>query len=166
MALLGNLILRIFMIMIALTFAFAAAGAFVGFGFYNEIISADPPIRAFDQQILTLGSIIVALVSTTLIGFYSIGLIMGTLVLAEVFGWKSLVGYLALSGIIVLILAGVNFSDAAVSISQDAVSGNGALMVSLSAGFIAGFTYWLIAGRNAGNWLKSLRHQDLERKRT
>ena len=26
------------------------------------------------------------------------------------------------------------------------------IIITLAAGFVAGFTYWLIAGRSAGNW--------------
>ena len=34
---------------------------------------------------------------------------------------------------------------------------NGALVVVLALGFVGGFCYWLVAGRNAGTWLDERR---------
>ena len=39
---------------------------------------------------------------------------------------------------------------------------NGTITVSLAAGFVAAFFYWLIAGRNAGEWLSALDSEPAE----
>lgn len=42
-----------------------------------------------------------------------------------------------------------------VDFSAQASISDGTLVVLLATGFIGGFFYWLVAGRNAGKWLES-----------
>jgi hypothetical protein len=63
------------------------------------------------------------------------------IVLAELFGWRSLVFYLAVGGALGLLtsqLHGIVWQ-----------TGNSQLLLP-AAGFVGGFVYWLIAGRLAG----------------
>ena len=136
------------MVMFALGLSLFAAGLFIGFGVYNELVTVDPPVDNFEQQMLSFISVAFGLGSTALIGLYSIGLILSAILLAELLRWQSLIANLVLGGGIAFALSVLHFGN-----SLDALAGNNALMVSLSAGFIAGFIYWLLAGRNAGNWL-------------
>jgi len=144
MALFGNFILRFIMITIGFMFAIVAAGMFIGFGFYNEILTTGQPLDNWDEQFYGLLSLSVGFASIALIGAYAIGVAAILIALAELMRWQGMIANLAMGGLTAAILAlgggGANVSD-------------GAFLVALSAGFIGGFVYWLIAGRKAGNWL-------------
>ncbi len=148
MAIFGNFILRFIIILSGFTLAIAAAGLFVGIGFYNEILGTSPPLQNWEQDLYTLVSIGVAFTSTVLLGAYSYGVVAIIIVLAEAMRWKSLVANLVMGGICATFLALSKFGPSVENGTSD-----GPLLVSLSAGFIGGFVYWLIAGRRAGDWL-------------
>ncbi len=150
MRLFGNFILRFIVIVIGFIFAVAAAGLFVGIGFFNEAIISDPPVEIWEQDFLRLISIGFGFVSAVLIGAYSYGVVAAIIALAETMRWNGLVANLVMGGVVAAFLALTNLGGS----SGENVS-DGALLVSLSAGFIGGFVYWLIAGRSAGKWLGS-----------
>lgn len=148
MALFGNFILRFFAIFIGFTLAITAAGLFVGIGFYNEILTSEPPLQSWEEELYALISIVVGFGSTVLIGAYSFSVAGIVIALAEMMRWKSLIANLVMGGVCAAFLALTNLNGAGGAGISD-----GALLVSLSAGFIGGFVYWLIAGRRAGDWL-------------
>lgn len=148
MALFGNFILRFIIISIGFTLAISAAGLFVGVGFYNEILTSEPPLLSWEEELYALVSIGVGFASTVLIGAYSLGIVGIVIALAEAMRWKSLVANLMMGGVCAAFLALTGTGGAGGAAISD-----GVLLVSLSAGFIGGFVYWLIAGRNAGDWL-------------
>lgn len=148
MAMFGNFILRFIAICFGFTFAVLAAGLFVGFGFYNEVLSSGPLLDAWEEEFYLLISMGVGFFSTVMIGVYSFGIVGILIAVAELMRWKGFVANLVMGGACGAFLALMNFGGAA----QHQVS-DGALLVSLSAGFIGGFVYWLIAGRSAGDWL-------------
>ncbi len=148
MRLFGNFILRFIVIVIGFILAVAAAGLFVGIGFFNEAIISDPPVEIWEQDFLRLISIGFGFVSAILIGAYSYGVVAAIIALAETMRWSGLVANLVMGGVVAAFLALTNLGGS----SGENVS-DGALLVSLSAGFIGGFVYWVIAGRSAGKWL-------------
>ena len=64
--------------------------------------------------------------------------------LAEVFGWRSILYYFLVGGIIGLI------ADQVSELAVDPIFYGGRPVIMLAAGFVGGFVYWLIAGRLAG----------------
>lgn len=66
------------------------------------------------------------------------------IVLAEGFGWRSLLYYLLVGGTIGLL------ADQSYDIFGWIDLADQQLVIMLAAGFLGGFTYWLIAGRLAG----------------
>ncbi|MCF6321974.1 MAG: hypothetical protein L3J32_09430 [Rhizobiaceae bacterium] len=140
----GNFILRFIMITIGFMFAIVAAGMFIGFGFYNEILTTGPLLDSWEEEFFGLLSLGVGFASIALIGAYATGVAAILIALAEMMRWQGLIANLVLGGFCAAILSlGSGNSDVS----------DGAFIVALSAGFIGGFVYWLIAGRNAGNWL-------------
>jgi hypothetical protein len=157
MALFGNFILRFIVICFGFLMAIIAAGMFVGFGFYNEAITTGPLLESWEEDAFALISVGVGFVSTVLIGAYAYGLVAIVIAIAEMMRWKSLAANLVLGGLCAGFLLLTNYG---VSIPPGAPEGpgvvpvsHGSQLVALSAGFIAGFVYWLFAGRRAGDWL-------------
>jgi len=66
--------------------------------------------------------------------------------LAEAFAWRSVVYYFLAGGIIALI------ADQVSELVIESALPGGRLVIMLAAGFVGGFVYWTIAGRNAGRW--------------
>lgn len=145
MAQIGNFILRFIVIGFGFSLAIFAAGLFIGYGFYNEILSTEPPMQMWEEEFFSVISMGVGVASTMLIGAYGIGVVAIVIILAEVMRWNGIVSNLVMGGACALYLALTHFGGEGIS--------DGALLVSLSAGFIGGFVYWLIAGRSAGKWL-------------
>ncbi len=154
MALFGNLVLRLISISFAFALAVVAAGMFIGFGFYNEVLTTGPLLDSWEEEMFAFVSLGIGFASTMLIGAYSIGLVAILIAIAELMRWKGLVTNLVLGGLSAGFLASTGFDNSHVVSSPVGSSGEyGPLLVALSAGFIAGFVYWLIAGRCAGDWL-------------
>lgn len=65
-------------------------------------------------------------------------------IFAELFGWRSVLFYFLVGGMIGLI------ADQVSKLAIDPVPYGGRTVIMLAAGFVGGFVYWLIAGRLAG----------------
>lgn len=65
--------------------------------------------------------------------------------ITEGLSWRSLTVHVLGGGAIALYLLLIVNNPATQPPQQD-------IIITLAAGFVAGFTYWLIAGRTAGNW--------------
>ena len=65
--------------------------------------------------------------------------------MTEGLSWRSLTIHVLGGGAIALYLLLITYNPTTQPPQQD-------LIITLAAGFVAGFTYWLIAGRSAGNW--------------
>ncbi len=149
MAFIGNFILRIIVILIGLSLAIMTAGVFVGMGLYSELLSSQPPVKPWEDDVFALLALAVGFVTTVILSVYIFGVGAILIALAELMHWKGFVTNLVMGGFVAGFLALTNFGGA----GGESIS-DGALLVSLSAGFIGGFVYWLIAGRKAGDWLK------------
>lgn len=65
--------------------------------------------------------------------------------ITEGLSWRSLTVHVLGGGAIALYLLLIVNNPTTQPPQQD-------IIITLAAGFVAGFTYWLIAGRSAGNW--------------
>lgn len=166
MAFVGNFILRFITIGFGLMLALAAAGLFIGFGLYNEVTTTGPLMEQWEEDLFAFVSMGAGLFSTVAIGSFGLGVIAILIALAEMMGWRSIVANLVMGGAAAgfLAMSGFGFIN-----QHGAPIGNGGfagadesygpLLVALSAGFIGGFVYWLIAGRRAGVWLDNARRE-------
>lgn len=153
MRLIGNFIIRFIIVSIGFGFGVLAAGAFIGFGFYNEIIATEPPMQPFEQDLFSFLSIGFGLFSSAVIAAYSFAIAGLMIAIAEISRLKGFVTNLMLGGGLALTLALMHFGE-------EGVPSDGVLIVSLAAGFVGGLVYWLIAGRRAGDWMgKSKAHE-------
>ena len=163
MTLLLYLIGRLFVIAFALFLALIASALFIGFGvasgifpeFLRSIGQYDVLDPETDRMIVAIISFVIgAIASFQLAG---IALLPVTVAIAttEMMRWQSMSVHLVLGGLCALF---VMFS--ALSLPPGSMPANGTLLVSMSAGFVGAFFYWLVAGRNAGEWLSPLYKQN------
>ena len=154
MAFVGNFILRLITIGFGFCLAILAAGIFVGFGFYNEILTTGSLINQWEEELYSVISLGIGFASTILIGIYSLAVAAIIIAIAELMRWKGMVTNLIMGGGCAGFLALNNQGLVQRPDEIPAFDSNyGSLLVALSAGFIGGFVYWLIAGRRAGDWL-------------
>jgi len=140
---------RIVVILFALFMATAMAGiaaAIALLGAEMHMLGLDPAERAFFW-----GTATVASGATVLVGFLPI---LIAVVLAEAYRVRSLLVY-ALAGAAILLLCyyGAGFTSTyEESIDYPPPPISREAEIAAAVGVVFGFTYWLIAGRNAGRW--------------
>lgn len=157
---------RLIVICFALFLALLAGSLFIGFGFSSGIIEGFLGEQTHAEVIDTdIGHLAIGIATFVIAVFTSIHLaplavLPVTLAVAtsEMMRWQSMVVHLVLGGVCALFIL---FS--AVQASDVESIGQGTVIVSLAAGFVAAFFYWLVAGRNAGEWLSALGEKDLDR---
>lgn len=88
-----------------------------------------------------IGAVAVATFYAGTLGFVPAAI---AILMAEVFGWRSVFYYLAVGGAIALIAEGITSHFGAFDFAGET------LTVFLGAGFAAALAYWAIAGRQAG----------------
>ncbi|MCB1463803.1 MAG: hypothetical protein KDJ90_15605 [Nitratireductor sp.] len=147
----GNLIVRMVPIALGLAFAFLAAGLFFGFGFYSNYLDpafeVDPGLRHDGFVVFVTG-----LIWSPFLAGAALGPALVLIAIAEWQHLRGLVSNVVLGGLAALLAFWIHFDfDPRYGFSD------GALVVVLAAGFIGGFCYWLVAGRNAGKWLENPR---------
>ena len=150
MSLLISALLRLITIFFALFVAILAAGLMFGYalasGLVPEIIIEGQNSNDVEYIILTVAAIgLGAMASFNLAGLLGIPLIISILA-TEMMRWQSMTVHLVLGGLVALF---VMFTQ----LPENVTPQEGTIIVTLAAGFIAAFFYWLIAGRNAGNWM-------------
>ena len=120
---------------------FIAACLAAGLFFVLAVIGFGPDGAFLDRYLAeTLG--LAAGVSAAAGAFAAIPAALGIL-LAEIFGWRSVFFYLLAGG-------ATGLWAALVVAAPGAVSTDVGVEVFLATGVVAGFFYWLIAGRSAG----------------
>ncbi|MEM7214582.1 MAG: hypothetical protein AAF423_03490 [Pseudomonadota bacterium] len=166
MKLILYLIGRLIVIAFALFVAFLAASTFIGFGLASGMMAEFLGTQGHAEVINTdIGHLAIGIATFVAAVFVSIHLaafillpVTIAIAAAEMMRWKSLVANLVLGGICAL------FTLFAVLASPaEEMPNNGTIIVALAAGFIAAFFYWLIAGRNAGEWLSALGKENSDR---
>jgi len=157
---LGNLIVRLVAIVFALLLAYLAAGLFVALGMFlgwfrylfaaftaetggvvetSDVLAA---IATFAVALFSSFTIAIAATAPSLVAIAIAEALRG-----EALRWRGLVINLLLGGGVALATDWIATAPGSPPLS------GGAALVLLATGFIAGFTYWLIAGRGAGRWL-------------
>jgi len=140
---------RIVVILFALFMAAAMAGiaaAIALLGVQMHMLGPDPA-----EHVFFWGTAAVASGATMLVGFLPI--LIGV-VLAEAYRVRSLLAY-ALAGAAILLLGyyGAGFTsryEESIDYPPPPISREAE--IAAAVGVVFGFTYWLIAGRNAGRW--------------
>jgi hypothetical protein len=145
MALLGRIIVILFALFMAAAMA-GIATAIALLGVELHMIGADPV-----EHVFFWGTAAVASGATVLVGFLPI---LIAVVLAEAFAIRSLL-IQAAAGAAILLLgyysAGFTGSYEE-SIDHPPPPISRQAEIAAAVGVVFGFTYWLIAGRNAGRW--------------
>lgn len=158
----GRLIVIAFAFFIGVT----AASLFIGYGLATGMMAEflGPEINA-DVVNSDIGHIAIGIATMVAAVFtsphlFGLAALPVTLAIAatEMMRWQSMSVHLVAGGICAL------FALFSALPSQAAQAPNsGTLIVALAAGFVAAFFYWLIAGRNAGEWLSALGEKDAQR---
>lgn len=154
----GHIIVRLVIVTFGLFVAMLAAGIFLSFGlfagafteFFAELQiflnDVDPNAEEFDASAIVTLLVVVA-------GFFTSFHVMSlaalptaiAIAIAELMRWRGMVTNLLLGGVVALSTGLSVYSEI-----NDGLPSDGTLVVLLAIGFIAGFFYWLIAGRTAG----------------
>ncbi|MDJ0612055.1 MAG: hypothetical protein QNJ29_00155 [Rhizobiaceae bacterium] len=153
------LIGRLFVIGFALLLALLAGSLFIGFGLvsgmFPELANTVDGTSVFspdtDRTILAVASFVVGTIASFQLAGLATLPVTIAIAISELMRWQSMTVHLVLGGLCALF---VMFS--ALALPQGAMPANGTVIVSLASGFVAAFFYWLIAGRNSGEWLSAL----------
>ncbi len=160
------LIGRLFVIAFALIIALLAGSLFIGFGLisgmFPELVDSTNGASVFDpdtdRTIVAVASFVVGTIASFQLAGLATLPVTIAIAIGELMRWQGMTVHLVLGGICALF---VMFS--ALSLPQGTMPANGTVIVSLASGFVAAFFYWLIAGRNAGEWLSALGEEDPHR---
>ncbi|SDU41748.1 hypothetical protein SAMN05428979_3635 [Stappia sp. ES.058] len=127
-------------VVIAMILAFVAAGFFLAFGLFQAWTGNAHPAD--------VGAAVGAgLVGASVIGGLSFVPALLAVCVSEVFRLRGVVFHLAAGGLIALGIWAMQ--DTGGQASSGLPKGS---LVVLAAGFVGGFVYWLLAGRQAGCW--------------
>ena len=145
MAFVGRIVVILFALFMAAAMAGIAA-AIALLGVQMHMLGPDPA-----EHVFFWGTAAVASGATMLVGFLPI--LIGV-VLAEAYRVRSLLAY-ALAGAAILLLGyyGAGFTsryEESIDYPPPPISREAE--IAAAVGVVFGFTYWLIAGRNAGRW--------------
>ena len=166
MKLIFFLIGRFIVICFALFVALVAGSLFIGFGLasgmFPQLVGSDGSSFFGDPEadravLATISFAIGVIASFQLAGFVVLPVTIAV-ALCELMRWQSMTVHLVLGGLCALFVM-----LSVLSLPQGQMPANGTVIVSLAAGFVASFFYWLIAGRNSGEWLSALGEHDPDR---
>ncbi len=143
---LGHLVVRLIAIFTGLLAAALAASAFLAFGYVTGFSAVD---GRHDEPVWT------AILTFVFVPFALHAVIAPAalaILIAELVRWRSLAANLLLGGAVALYAAWWHVFSL-----QAEMPSRQALVALAATGFIGGFAYWLIAGRNSGRWLDAWR---------
>ncbi|MHC5655611.1 translation initiation factor IF-3 [Stappia sp. ICDLI1TA098] len=135
----GRLLAQSIRIVFALVLAIVAAGFFIAFGLFRALDPATDPVGAG-------AAFGFAIVGTSVIGGLAFTPAFVGILVSELFRLRGIVFHLAVGGAIGAVMW--TMGDGARA-GEAAARG---MLVPAAAGFVAGFVYWLVAGRQAGCW--------------
>ncbi len=162
-----KLFIQLLRIALGFSLAMIAAGLFLSWGFFRVLNNADSIDTDIVQWIAITWS---TFISASVIGALSLipsGFAIG---FAELMKWRSVIYHVSAGGIIALILWGIGSALPADLFYESTEAGSiltysapgtqtppteglrPGSTIAASAGFIAGFIYWLVAGKASGCW--------------
>lgn len=141
----GGFVLQVIRIVVGFICAMLAAGLFLAFGFVQAVDLEGDPVAAGTA----FGS---GLIGASVIGGFTFLPACLAILLSEALRLRGLIFHLAVGGAIgfgLWMLGDASPTDPARATMGGLPPGS---TVAAAAGFVAGFVYWLIAGRCAGRW--------------
>lgn len=134
----GKLLFQLVKSTVGFIAAVLSCGLFLAWGFFQDAGTAQDPV-AFAAMIGT------GLVTASVLGGFAMipGLI--AIAVAELLSWRGVVYHVGAAGLIALGVWTLDPDAAATAIRPGTT-------IALAAGFLAGFVYWVIAGRTSGSW--------------
>ena len=157
MSLILSILWRIIVVSFALVVALFAAAMIMSYGISSGLLAefiGSENIQALDETEWGYGILLIATVGVGFVTSFqlaSLALLPIIIVIAvtEMMRWSGIVTHLILGGVSALFVV---FTQ----LPQGTNPSEGTLIVTLAMGFVGGFFYWLIAGRNAGKWQDKL----------
>lgn len=149
----GKLFFQLVRILCGFIAAVVAAGLFFSWGYFR----ASGPDTDPATFIAMMGSTIV---SASVIGSLALIPAIFATGFAETMKWRGVVYHVGAAGLIALAIWSIG--DQIPSTGEAPALRPGSSVVT-SAGFLAGFAYWLIAGRSSGCWWIEKRRDDTNR---
>ena len=119
-------------------FALVACGLFLAWGFFQPSHPQSDPV-GFAAAVGT------GLVTASVLGGVVFVPVAVAILISEVGRFSSLIFHLAAAGLVALLVWTLGGSG-------DGAAPRPGTTIVLAAGFVAGFVYWLVAGRTAGYW--------------
>lgn len=169
-----RLFFQLLRIALGFSLAIVAAGLFLSWGFFKGLSIHGDPEASFIQMLAITWS---TFISASVIGALSLIPSAFAIGFAELMKWKGVIYHVSAGGIIALVLWGIggalpsdlfyasNEAGSVIAYSAPATPTpptaglRPGSTVAASAGFIAGFVYWLIAGKASGCWRVSKPNQ-------
>lgn len=160
---LGHFIVRLVAILFGVFIAMLAAGMFLSFGmffgafteFFTELswtLNGDPYHAEELDGLVTLLVVIAGFFTSFHVASIAALPAAIAIAIAEMMRWQGMTINLVLGGLVSL-FTGLSLYGSLQTGANTGLPSDGTLVVLLATGFIAGFFYWLIAGRSAGKWL-------------
>ncbi len=154
---------RLIVIAFALAISVLAASLFIGYGLASgmlaEILGQEGHEKIMQSEagetILGIATFVAAVLTSTHIAGLTLLPVTIAIAATEMMRWQSMSLHLVLGGLCALF---VLFSALALPTGQ--MPANGTVVVTLAAGFVAAFFYWLIAGRNSGEWWSAIENDE------
>ena len=155
----GHFIVRLIAILFGIFIAMLAAGMFLSFGmfagafteFFTELswtLNGDPYQAEEMDGLVTLLVVIAGFFTSFHVASIAALPAAIAIAIAEMMRWRGMTINLVLGGAVSL-FTGLSLYGS----TREGLPSDGTLVVLLATGFIAGFFYWLIAGRSAGKWM-------------
>ncbi|MTI18344.1 translation initiation factor IF-3 [Rhodobacteraceae bacterium RKSG542] len=138
----GKLFVQLLRIVFGFIAAMLAAALFISWGYFQTTAPSDDPV-AFAAMIWS------SFVAASIFGGLSFIPAGIAIIIAEAFKWRSPLIHMGAGGLIAIGLwtLGGQMPDAELEYALRPGSN-----IAMAAGFIAGFVYWLFAGRKSGYW--------------
>lgn len=134
----GKFLLQLLKVVCGFIFGLIACGLFLAWGFFQAAHPNEDPV-AFATMVGT------GLVGASVVGAAALLPAAVLIIVAELARLRGVIFHVAAGGGIAFLLWTLGAPGEASGVRPGSA-------VALSAGFLAGFVYWLIAGRTSGSW--------------
>lgn len=147
MQLLGHLIVRLIVVLFGYILAIIAAAMFLSLGMVRDVVG---PAIEYYAGVEAQGFLVplIGLISSPFLAGTLLGPAAIVIAIAEWMRWNGLITNTLLGAALSLFAGWLHLGN-----GEPGTISQGALVVLAATGFIAGFVYWVAAGRSAGKWL-------------